>query len=70
MKNLLLTTSLAIALSTQAYATGTHGGGHDENQPTEQTEMMVGMPGDPAKVDRTIDVTLLENDEGQMLIES
>ena len=70
MRNLLLTTSFAIALSAPAYAAGTHGGGHDENQSTEQAKMMVGMPGDAANVDHTIDVTLLENDEGEMLIES
>ena len=67
MRNLLLTTSFAIALSAPAFAAGTHDGGHGETKPAA---MMVGMPGDAAKVDRTIDVTLLENDEGQMLIES
>ena len=67
MRNLLLTISFAIALSAPAFAAGTHDGGHGETKPAA---MMVGMPGDAAKVDRTIDVTLLENDEGQMLIES
>ena len=30
--------------------------------------MMIGMPGDSSKVDRTIDITLLETDDGEMLI--
>tara|TARA_R110002094_G_scaffold15510_2_gene26794 strand:+ start:2306 stop:3106 length:801 start_codon:yes stop_codon:yes gene_type:complete len=30
--------------------------------------MMIGMPGDPSKVDRTINITLLETDDGEMLI--
>ncbi|SHF66607.1 Uncharacterized copper-binding protein, cupredoxin-like subfamily [Litoreibacter ascidiaceicola] len=70
MKNLLLTTTFAMALSLPAYASGTHSDGHGENESTEQAAMMIGMPGEAAKVDRTIDVILLENDEGQMLIES
>ena len=67
MRNLLLTTSFALVLSAPAFAAGTHDGGHGETKPTA---MMIGMPGEAANVDRTIDVTLLENDEGEMLIES
>ena len=67
MRNLLLTTSFALVLSAPAFAAGTHDGGHGETKPAA---MMIGMPGEAANVDRTIDVTLLENDEGEMLIES
>jgi len=41
MRNLLLTTSFAIALSAPAFAAGTHDGGHGETKPAA---MMVGMP--------------------------
>jgi len=69
MKNLLMTTTFAIVLSAPAYAAGTHSGGHDDNHMNEHAEMMIGMPGDVEKVDRTIDVIMLETDDGQMLFE-
>jgi uncharacterized cupredoxin-like copper-binding protein len=69
MRNLLLTTTLAIALSAPAIAAGTHSGGHDEAHADEHAEMMFGMPGDPEKVDRTIDVTMRETDDGDMIFE-
>lgn len=31
--------------------------------------MMIGMPGDAAKVDRVIDVTMRETDDGEMIFE-
>lgn len=65
MKNLLLTTALALSLSAPAYAAGTHDGGHDD----DHAEMMIGKPGDSAKVDRTIDVTMRETDDGDMIFE-
>lgn len=67
MKNLLLTTTLTMALSVPAFAAGTHGDGHGDDKPAEQAAMMIGMPGDAAKVDRTVDVTLVETDDGDML---
>ncbi|MGR3603625.1 cupredoxin domain-containing protein [Sulfitobacter sp.] len=70
MKNLLLTTALTISLAAPAFAAGKHEAGHGDMKMDDHAAMMVGMPGDASKVDRTIDVTLLENDEGQMLIES
>ncbi|WP_448325939.1 copper-binding protein [Sulfitobacter sp. M13] len=69
MKNLLLTTTLTMALSVPAFAAGTHSGGHDETHADEHAEMMIGMPGDLAKVDRTIDVTMRETDDGEMVFE-
>lgn len=69
MKNLLLTTALAFALSAPAYAAGTHGGGHDDDHADEHAEMMIGKPGDAASVDRTIDVTMRETDDGDMIFE-
>ena len=94
MKNLLLTTAIAFALTMPAYAAGTHGGGHDAVK-TEETdghgdhgghgdenaeeahdgddhadghaEMSIGKPGTEADVTRTVDVTMLETDDGEML---
>jgi uncharacterized cupredoxin-like copper-binding protein len=80
MKNLLLTTALAFTFTAPAFAAGTHGGGHGEtetettahghgDQAEDHAEMMVGMPGDPAKVTRTIDVIMRETDDGDMVFE-
>jgi len=82
MKNLLLTTAIAFTFTMPAYASGTHGGAHDTVK-VEETEahgadghgdnhaamMMIGMPGDATKVDRTINVTMVETDDGKMLLE-
>lgn len=69
MKNLLITTALTFALSAPVFASGAHEGGHDADQADDATAMMVGMAGDAAKVDRTIDVTMRETDDGEMLFE-
>jgi len=69
MKKLLLTTTLAFALTGPAFAAGTHKGGHDDDHAAMAKEMMIGMPGDPAKVTRTIEVTMRETDDGEMLFE-
>ncbi|MCZ4354816.1 copper-binding protein [Roseovarius aestuarii] len=69
MKNLLLTKTIAFTLATPVFAAGTHSGGHDKDHAGEHAEMMIGMPGDPAKVDRTIDVTMRETDDGDMIFE-
>lgn len=69
MKSFLLTTALAFTLSASAYASETHDSGHDEDNEDEHTEMMIGMAGDPNKVDRTIDVSMRETDDGDMIFE-
>lgn len=69
MKNLLLTTALTFALAVPAFAAGSHDGGHDEGHADTHAEMMIGMPGDPSKVDRTIDVIMRETDDGEMIFE-
>lgn len=69
MKDLLLTTILAVTLSTPAFSSGTHTGGHDDAHADEHAEMMIGMPGDPTKVGRTIDVAMRETDDGEMIFE-
>ncbi|WP_299821615.1 cupredoxin family protein [uncultured Jannaschia sp.] len=61
MKNLILTTAL-MALAAPVFAAGKHDGGHGD-------EMAVGMPGDAAQVDRTVELSMVETDDGEMLFE-
>lgn len=69
MNKLFPMTALTLALSLPAFAAGTHSGGHDQDHSAMAAEMMVGMPGDPEKVTRTIDVTMRESSDGKMLFE-
>lgn len=62
MKNILLTTSILLALAAPAYAGGTHSSGHGH-------EMEIGMPGDDHHVTRTIEISMRETDDGEMLFE-
>ncbi|WP_299843691.1 cupredoxin family protein [uncultured Jannaschia sp.] len=57
MKNLILTTAL-MALAAPVFADGGHG-----------DEMAVGMPGDAAQVDRTVEVSMVETENAEMLFE-
>ena len=59
MKNLLMTTAFAIALTGPAFAAGSHSGGHDDDHADKHAEMMaVGKPGTAADGTRTIAVTM------------
>lgn len=49
------TLSLALLASGPALAAGSHGGGHGMH------DMKIGKPGDPAKVSRTIEITMHDN---------
>ncbi|SDF36504.1 copper-binding protein [Sulfitobacter delicatus] len=71
MKKLLLSTAASILLAAPAFAAGAHDGGHDDSDSGMKMdmEMMVGMPGKPADVDRTIEVTMRETDDGEMIFE-
>ncbi len=69
MNKLLVTTALTIALAVPAFAAGTHSGGHDGDHSAMAAGMAVGTAGDPAKVTRTIDVSMRETDKGEMLFE-
>jgi len=62
MKTLLFSTAVLLILATQTMASGTHGGGHDD-------KASVGVPGNAAHIDRTMAVTMMETDDGQMLFE-
>jgi uncharacterized cupredoxin-like copper-binding protein/Cu/Ag efflux protein CusF len=70
MKELLFSTALSLVITAPAFAAGTHGGGHSNDSHGDMhKEMMVGMPGKSADVDRTIDVTMRETDDGEMIFE-
>ena len=69
MKNLLLTTALVLTLTTPAFASGSHSDSHDEPKADDHAAMMIGMPGDATKIDRTINVFMRETDDGDMVFE-
>ena len=70
MNKLLLSTALSLLITAPAFAAGTHGGGHDDDGHGDMhKEMAVGMPGKAEAVDRTIDVTMRETDDGEMIFE-
>ncbi|MEO9614889.1 MAG: cupredoxin family protein [Nitratireductor sp.] len=61
MKYLIIgLTASALAVGA-AQAAGKHAGGHDE--------MAIGKPAEAAKAERTAAITMLENDDGEMLFE-
>ena len=59
MRHLIMTVASMGLLVGAAQAAGNHAGGHDE--------MAIGKPGDAAKAKRTVSITMLENDDGEML---
>ena len=62
MKKILLIT-LGLVISTgAAFASGTHDGGH-------ASKMAVGKPGEAGHENRTIQISMKENDDGDMLFE-
>lgn len=52
-----------LAFASPALAAGNHDGGHHDAM------MAIGEPGEAAKANRTVTITMMENDEGQMLFE-
>ena len=83
MKTQLLTTALILALASPIYASGSHSSGHDdetktveegshghsEGQDSDHLEMAAGMPGMVDKVTRTIEVSMIETNDGDMIFE-
>ncbi len=65
MNTKILYTTFLIALSGPVFASGSHTGGHGDMM----KEMMIGMPGDASMVTRTIEVTMKETDDGDMIFE-
>lgn len=62
MKSIIASITLGLLATSVALAGGTHSGGHDD-------EKGAGKPGDPAKVNQTIEVKMYETDDGEMLYE-
>ncbi len=62
MTRLTILTAAMLALAVPAFAAGEHDGGHGD-------EMAIGMPGDAAQVDRTVELSMVETDDGEMLFE-
>lgn len=73
MKNLFLTTAVTLFVASPVFAAGGHSGDHgsaEADHAADHAEMMlIGMPGKAEDVDRTIDVTMRETDDGQMIFE-
>ncbi|MGJ8544802.1 MAG: copper-binding protein [Sulfitobacter sp.] len=65
MKNLLLTTAIAFTFAAPVFAAGSHSGGHGD---ARAEAIAVGLPGDAAKVDRSINITMVETEDGEMLL--
>jgi len=61
MKISLTITTLALLVAGNAFAAGSHAGGHDQ--------MKIGVPGKASKATRTIEVIMKETDDGDMLFE-
>lgn len=59
MRHLIMAVASMALFAGAAHAAGEHAGGHDE--------MAIGKPGKAANAKRTVTITMLENDEGEML---
>ena len=62
MSRLLILSNALLSLALPAVADGTHKRGHGD-------KMAVGMPGDASHVDRTVEVSMIETETGEMLFE-
>lgn len=62
MSRYLMMTAVILSMTAPAFAAGTHSGGHDG-------EMAVGQPGDAGQIDRVVEVSMMETDDGQMVFE-
>lgn len=58
MNRLMILTTTMLSLAVPAFASP----GHDD-------EIAVGMPGDAGKIDRTVEISMIETDDGEMLYE-
>ncbi|MEJ8570515.1 cupredoxin family protein [Microbaculum marinum] len=66
MRNLLLVPAFALLSATAAVGAGSHSGGHGSSG-SDSHGMMVGAPGSPSDVTRTIRVEMLETEDGRMI---
>lgn len=64
MKKLMILSTTILSLGAPAFAAGKHAGGHGDAD-----AMAIGMPGSADHVDRTVEILMMETDDGQMLFE-
>ena len=64
MKHLLLTIALASSFAAPGFAGEA---AHGNKSGDTHGEMKIGMPGDAAAVDRTVEIDMVETDDGEML---
>lgn len=73
MKKPLIVAFAAMLAIGAAHAGGTHTGGHDNEAKTEghghDDMMAAGMPGKASAASRTLEITMLEKDDGSMVYE-
>jgi uncharacterized cupredoxin-like copper-binding protein len=69
MKKTLMAVALSGALAAPALANGYHGGPHD-GPVRHAGGMLIGYPGDPALIDRTIDVSMIDGSETVMAFDA
>lgn len=62
MSRLLILSTLMLSFAAPAFAAGTHKDSHGD-------EMAAGTPGKAGTVDRTVEVSMIETDDGEMLYE-
>ena len=62
MKKILLLTTSIVMLAGTAFASGSHEGGHAD-------KMAVGKPGKSGNENRTVEITMKETDDGDMIFE-
>ena len=67
MNTKIITTTLLIALSGPVSAGGSHTGGHGHTDTLK--EVMIGTSGDASMMTRTIEVSMKETDDGDMIFE-
>lgn len=63
MRKTMILSAAMLSLTAPVFAAGKHEGGHDD------AEMAIGMPGDADQASRTVEVSMLETDDGEMLFE-
>ncbi|XDA98705.1 cupredoxin family protein [Sulfitobacter sp. LCG007] len=66
MSGTMILVATMLSLTAPAFAAGTHEGGHDDHH---GAEMAVGMPGDAHNASRTVEISMIETDDGEMLFE-
>lgn len=66
MNKFIILSAAMLSLTAPAFAAGTHKDGHDDDH---AGEMAIGMPGDAHHASRTVEISMNETDDGEMLFE-